>query len=243
MNTKPPKQWYCIDCGAPVNRRVKRCPPCNQANLSKRGTYERTPEARANMSKAKKGKPPRGTGWKHSEATRAKIAAAWDDEKRERARERGERMAADQEWRLRIAQALAGENNPMWQGGITGQKYAPGFSKTLKNGIRERDDYTCQLCGTTEDELGYHLSIHHADYDKANHDDMSLFAVCKRCNSLVNTNRDMWGGYFTALADARRQFSENIGNLIGRKIITQHVGIVGIGFDGGPSLLDLFGID
>jgi hypothetical protein len=98
----------------------------------------------------------------------------------------------------------------MWQGGIAGGKYAPGFCKTLKARIRARDGYTCQLCWRTEDELGYRLSIHHSDYDKSNHDESNLFATCKRCNSLVNTNRILWTAYFANLAKVRRQLTKDI---------------------------------
>lgn len=234
------KQWLCIDCGDPVNRRVKRCATCNRANMSRRGTYERTPERRAHMSEVLKGRQPRGTGWQHEPETRAKIAAAWSDEKREQARQRGLEKAQDRAWRDRIAHALSGENNPMWQGGIAENGYAPGFSKTLKAAIRARDLHFCQLCGVTETEHGSTLSIHHADYDKTNHDESNLFAVCRRCNSLVNTNREIWYSYFVALADARGEFSKNIGEFIGRKVIAQRKGLISISHDGGPDLSGLF---
>jgi DNA-directed RNA polymerase subunit RPC12/RpoP len=218
------KPYLCVDCGAPVGRRIKRCPDCHAIALKNRPTYERTPEIRAKMSESQKAIP-KPTGWNHAPETREKIAAAWTDEKREAARERGRKYAADKEWRLRIANALSGENNPRWQGGITGQKYTPGFDKTLKRSVRERDLFTCQLCGMTEDELGYRLSIHHADYDKSNHDPLNLFATCKRCNSLVNTNREVWQAYFGALAE-RRQLGQDVSHLITRKVITQREGFI-----------------
>jgi hypothetical protein len=209
-----------------------------------RPSYERTEEHRKLQSAAHKGIQPRGTGWKHRAETREKMAQAWTPEKREAARERGERMAQDREWRLRIAQALSGERNPMWQGGIANSQYAPGFSKTLKAQIRARDRFTCQLCGMTEDELGYRLSIHHSDYDKTNHDETNLFATCKRCNSLVNTNREVWLAYFTALAKMRAQLGEDVGQLIDRKIVTQRKGFVSTqhlhGGDVGPDISLLF---
>lgn len=168
------------------------------------------------------------------------IAAAWTDEMREAARERGKRYAQDQEWLLRIAQALSGEKNPMWQGGISGQRYAPGFCKSLKAAIRQRDGYRCQLCGMTEDEIDYVLSIHHSDYDKTNHDESNLFATCKRCNSLVNTNREVWYSYFFALAEMRGKLTENISQLVTRKIITQRKVFISTSHDGGPDLSRLF---
>lgn len=237
VNTKPP--YLCIDCGVPVKRRVKRCKECHVKALPNRATYERTPEHNQMMSERLKGTQPNGTGWKHSPETRRKIAASWTPEKREAARKRGNEMAQDREWRLRIARALSGENNPMWQGGIMPQPYAPGFSKTLKNCIRKRDQYTCQLCGMTEKELGYKLSIHHSDYDKTNHDESNLFATCKRCNSLVNTNREIWEVYFFALAE-RRQLGKDVSELIGRQIVSQRVGFIHISDGSHPDLGGIF---
>lgn len=192
------------------------------------------------MSEAIKAIPKR-TGWKHHPETRAKIKASWTPEQREAARQRGKAHAADREWLLCIAKAVSGERNAMWQGGIAGSKYAPGFSKSLKTRIRERDGHRCQLCGTTEDELGYALSIHHIDYDKSNHEDDNLASVCKRCNSLVNTNRDIWYGYFVALAEVRGEASKDVSHLIGRKVISQRIGFISTRIDGGPDLADLFG--
>lgn len=226
-NTHQP--YLCVECGAPVERRRKYCPACRKIAMKNRAQYERTPEIRAKTSASNKGKH-NNTGWQHKPETRDKIAGAWTDEMREAARERGLKYAADREWRLRIADALSGENNPNWQGGLTGQKYAPGFDKTLKRTIRERDNFTCQLCTRTEDELGYALSIHHADYDKSNHDESNLFATCKRCNSLVNTNRDYWPLYFALLAE-RRDLGQDISYFLRHKVITQHEGFIHTVYD------------
>ena len=194
----------CIDCGAPVKRHVKRCQPCHKIALQQRPTYERTPEHKAKMSAVTSKPKPHLKGRSFPERN-AKIAAAWaSPETREAARERGKRYAQDREWLLRIARSVSGENNPMWQGGIANQKYAPGFCKTLKAQIRARDNYTCQLCGITEAETGYALSIHHSDYDKSNHTETNLFATCKRCNSLVNTRRDFWQAWFADKARSRQ---------------------------------------
>lgn len=240
VNAKKP--YLCIDCGAPVGRRIKRCPTCHKNAMKNRPGYERTQEHRERMSKTLKGKS-KLTGWHHSETTKQKMAAYYTPERREISKQRGQKMAEDREWRLRIAQALAGPNNPMWQGGIAEDGYAPGFSKTLKSHIRKRDGYKCQLCGATEDELCYRLSIHHADYDKSNHDEYNLFAVCKRCNSLVNTNRLVWYGYFLTLAE-NRQLGQDIDQFIGRKIISQHEGFIvsthGMSSDEAASIRDLF---
>ncbi len=237
----------CPLCGKKKHRQSKTCRKCFFVKLS-------TPEARANLSAKRKGKPSYVRTDEHraklsaslkgkkksypSASTRpevaAKIAAAWDEEKREAARERGNQFKEDPEWRLKVSSF--GEDNPMWKGGAAESEYAPGFDNTLKRSIRERDDYTCQLCGITEEETGCAHSIHHIDYTKDNHHPDNLATTCKGCNSRVNTNESVWYGYFVALADARRQLGKNVLNLIGRKIVSQHVGHVLVSHDDAPSL-------
>ena len=198
----PKRKWACIDCGIEIKRKRKRCLDCNEKNLKKRHTYERTPEHKKKMSKATSKPKPWLKGRKRPEVGK-NISAAWTDEMKEEARKRGKENAQDKEWLLRVAKSVSGESNPMWKGGIANGSYAPGFSKSLKQKIRTRDNCTCQLCGMAEDELSYRLSIHHSDYDKTNHSENNLFATCKRCNSTVNTNRHLWTAYFVDLAKRR----------------------------------------
>lgn len=222
-NTKKP--YLCVDCGKPVKRRVKRCPECHKIDLRNRPQYERTDEWRKAMSERQKGKSGHGSGWKHDMSTRRKMSDAWTPEMRELARQRGRILASNKKWRIRIAQSVSGANNPRWRGGISKQKYAPGFSKTLKNQIRARDKYTCQLCGKTESELGFKLSIHHSDYDKTNHDPDNLFSTCKRCNSLVNTNREYWFNWFALLLEFRN-LGKDISYFLRSKVIAQSEGFI-----------------
>lgn len=196
------KPYLCIDCSSPVNRGIKRCKTCDSLFKKNRKPYARTPDHKKIMSEKLK-TIPKNTGWKHSSETKNKIAASWTKEKREAARQRGKAFAQKKEWLLKIAESVSGEKNPMWQGGVTDSGYAPGFCKSLKEKIRKRDNYRCQLCTATEKELGYKLSIHHSDYDKTNHDESNLFATCKPCNSRVNINQEFWYGFFCALNSFR----------------------------------------
>lgn len=53
----------------------------------------------------------------------------------------------------------AGENNPRWRGGK-----APYYGKNWRKQrwrARKRDNYTCQECGITEQELDRQLDVHH----------------------------------------------------------------------------------
>lgn len=90
-----------------------------------------------------------------------------------------------------------GENSPAWKGGISKEPYPFKFTKALKETIRRRDSYRCQLCGVPERELIHPpLSIHHIDYDKNNLAFRNLISLCKSCNSKVNNNRPYWKEYF-----------------------------------------------
>lgn len=54
---------------------------------------------------------------------------------------------------------FAGENNGAWQGGDINY-YGPNWIDQRRR-ARERDNYTCQDCGITENEYGQELSVHH----------------------------------------------------------------------------------
>lgn len=53
---------------------------------------------------------------------------------------------------------VGGEQNWNWRGGPI--PYGPLWP-TQRDRARNRDNYTCQLCGITEGELGHELSVHH----------------------------------------------------------------------------------
>jgi len=64
-------------------------------------------------------------------------------------------------------------------------------SLIIRPKIRERDNYTCQLCFTKKD-----LNVHHINYNKKHNTLKNLITLCRGCNSFVNTNRDKWKRYF-----------------------------------------------
>lgn len=91
---------------------------------------------------------------------------------------------------------FSGENNPNWRGGISSLPYCFKFNNNLKEYIRNRDNYTCQLCEKVQSKIK--LSIHHIHYDKENCNP-DLITLCGSCNSRVNFNRDYWEQYFMRL--------------------------------------------
>ena len=89
-----------------------------------------------------------------------------------------------------------GENNPSWKGGLSFEPYTEEFNKELKELIRNRDNYQCQLCGCPESEEGRNLAIHHIDYVKKNCKPFNLISLCISCHMKTNKDREKWQKYF-----------------------------------------------
>lgn len=89
--------------------------------------------------------------------------------------------------------ALVGESNPAWAGGTRSYR-GPGFGARRRE-VRDRDNYRCQRCGVTEDELGQELDVHHLrsitefeSWEKANRLD-NLLSVCRGCHNAIEPTR------------------------------------------------------
>ena len=97
-----------------------------------------------------------------------------------------------EETKRKISLANRGEKNYFWKGGITSfEPYSIDWTETLRRSIRERDRYTCQLCGKEPA-----VSVHHIDYNKKNCNPTNLITLCKNCSSKVNFKRTYWKKYF-----------------------------------------------
>lgn len=89
-----------------------------------------------------------------------------------------------------------------WQGGISELPYGTEFNKSLKEQIRNRDQYRCQQCFREQDELRTEtnrkrkLAVHHIDFNKRNSNPNNLISLCQRCHMQTNFNRDGWTNYF-----------------------------------------------
>lgn len=97
---------------------------------------------------------------------------------------------AKQSETLRSLNLRSGEQNPAWKGGISKLPYPWQFNKALKRTILQRDNYTCQRCKRTQQQLGWPLHVHHLDHDKQNIDPSNLVASCGSCNSWAQWHRD-----------------------------------------------------
>lgn len=84
-----------------------------------------------------------------------------------------------------------GERHPNYKGGYD-PYYGPNW-RIQRRKARKRDNYICQRCGKTEEELGRQLDVHHKTpfreygierYREANHLD-NLLSLCNVCHLLV----------------------------------------------------------
>jgi len=123
-------------------------------------------------------------GKKHSPETRKKISQS----KKGQATRKGVKLTESHKEKFRIVRR--GEGNSNWRGGKSFEPYPLAWTETLKKAIRQRDNYTCQVCFKKQKKPL--LSIHHIDYDKNNLDPSNLISLCVICHSKTNHNRVIW---------------------------------------------------
>ena len=143
-------------------------------------------ETRQKISKARK-------GIKVSEEIRQKIRQTLTGRKRPEISGENSHMQRP-EVREKLRLANLGCKNPAWRGGIACLPYSVDWTKTLRKSIRERDRYTCQICGSEQGDTTY--PVHHIDYNKKNCNPNNLITLCKKCHMKTNHNRKYWIKYF-----------------------------------------------
>lgn len=91
---------------------------------------------------------------------------------------------------------FSGENSPTWKGG---KKHYRGHWLRQRDLARKRDNYTCQLCGVTEEEWHKEMDVHHIrnyrkfeDKDEANKLE-NLVCLCNKCHSFVHSKSNTEG--------------------------------------------------
>jgi hypothetical protein len=100
------------------------------------------------------------------------------------------------------------KNNPNWQGGLDEEKYKDDFTEDMRDRIRFRDHFTCQVCGKKQDKRfsvnkEFKLDIHHIDYNKLNSKSNNLVSVCHPCHIKTNYDRPKWIAFFYNLFKKR----------------------------------------
>jgi len=76
---------------------------------------------------------------------------------------------------------MRGKNNPAWKGGVADWDYSHDW-KAVANEIRDRDKWTCQLCGEQRKRWNGDLHVHHIDEDKLNNHPHNLISLCPSCH-------------------------------------------------------------
>jgi len=84
------------------------------------------------------------------------------------------------------------DKNNNWRGGKSFEPYSIAFNKSLKDSIRKRDNYKCQICCKASQQSQKTLCVHHIDYDKNNCKPKNLISLCRQCHSKTNSNRKYW---------------------------------------------------
>lgn len=92
-------------------------------------------------------------------------------------------------FRIWWSERMQNDGNPMWSGGVE-VEYTGSWAKVRRRAL-ERDNHTCQSCGTTRDEIEQEPDVHHI-IPVREHDDPELahrldnvICLCRRCHRKV----------------------------------------------------------
>lgn len=87
-----------------------------------------------------------------------------------------------------MGSAYENEGNPSWKGGTSRLPYNHKFRDRLKMKIRERDKYTCYMCGR-KNLTSFNAHVHHIDFNKINCEFDNLITICRWCHGSVSALR------------------------------------------------------
>jgi len=140
----------------------------------------------------------------------------------------------NQEWKINKSKMMKGKHNSQkteWKKGkvawnkglhpsietieklskshiIDGRSFEPysiEFNLILKESIRLRDSYTCQICHKTQVEnfkkIKRKLCIHHVNYNKKDNRLNNLISLCGLCHLKTNHFRKYYEQYFALILD------------------------------------------
>ncbi len=170
--------------------------------------YKFTDEHKKKLSESAKKRSPTFLGKHHSEETKKKLSKIKKGQRCSPNTEfkkdsipwnKGKKGIYSKEvlenWSKKRKGKQVGKKHPNWQGGISFEPYTIDWNETLKKAIRERDSYTCQLCGKPQNTKKQH-TVHHIDYNKKNCNPDNLITLCHNCHSKTGFNRNKWKKYF-----------------------------------------------
>ena len=84
---------------------------------------------------------------------------------------------------------IRGENHPRWKGGVSRLRCSEMTRveyRQWRNGVYERDDYTCQSCGARGGRLHAHHIKSYADHPDLRLDDDNGITLCESCHRDVH---------------------------------------------------------
>ncbi len=174
------KGWLNVGRKAPLSQETRY--KIGLTKLSKPSWHKgkkRSIETRIKMSRVQKANPTFGMlGKHHSEESKQKIRNS----------------------NLGKPPTMSKETHYNWKGGISHNPYPSFFTQSLKLKIRQRDNYTCVLCGKTEKEeiqqINRVLCVNHINFNKDDCREENLNTLCVKCNIKVNYKRVFYSQYF-----------------------------------------------
>ncbi|MBC8458288.1 MAG: hypothetical protein H8D67_09870 [Deltaproteobacteria bacterium] len=91
---------------------------------------------------------------------------------------------------LLLRKSVAGNKNPAWKGGIANWDYCSDW-KSRSKAIKDRDQWTCQLCKDCRKRWNHNLHVHHIDEDKTNNHPTNLISLCDQCHKPIHGNKNI----------------------------------------------------
>jgi hypothetical protein len=139
--------------------------------------------------------------WRRKQASERALTQWQDKSFREKQIQIHKKYKLTEEHKKKIGLSNKGEKSGNWLGGKSFELYGSDWTEDLKESIRKRDKYICQMegCGKRQNELNsFHKKhdVHHIDYDKQNLNPENLITLCKICHRKTNFNRGKWIKYF-----------------------------------------------
>lgn len=84
--------------------------------------------------------------------------------------------------------SLKGKDNPAYKHGEARGRKRLGFTESLKQLIRNRDNNICQMCGRKRNKKEIEFDVHHIDENKNNPSPDNLVTLCRSCHSSHHRN-------------------------------------------------------
>lgn len=145
-------------------------------------------EHKQKIRKSKQKKP-----YTHTEKRKEKIRQY--QKGRKRTKEHGENISKALMGHKGYWKGKFGKDSFNWNGGSSFEGYPTTWTNDVKEAIRKRDNYLCQVCFKSQEEEGNKLAVHHIDYNKNNVNENNLISLCHSCHLKTNYNRKYWVSY------------------------------------------------